>query len=501
MKRYIIHHISQMGRAGEILFCPEERSTIMRFTRFWSVFLVAAICISCLCTASAEGGDRAYDISVSISNNDDGGVYRQFTYLRPGAVVELAVSLPRDPGYFSSGEVWIVYDPEQYDVAMDNSACTHSELKEYTVFEEEVPFAKNPDITDRIQLEERFTKDQLERYRATNIMFCVFDVEVPEDGAAIASFLFTVADTEETENVEAPIYLLYAPYYADGHMGYEDAGISGMKYEISDSLAGYFIGTPPEIADPMPTPVPTPTPTSTSTPTPTPTPTPIPTPTPTPTPSTPDAGGGSIGGGESIGGDIAPPPVPEVTEKPEVPKPEITPPPRFIDVPADAFYSGAVEWAVDAGVTTGVGANRFAPDGLCTRAQTVTFLWRAMGSPAPTETVNPFVDVPKGSWYYDAVLWAVENGITMGTSDTTFSPDQTVTRGQTVTFLWRTAEQEAVSGGSTFDDVDVSQYYGPAVLWAVENGITAGTGENMFSPLNDCTRSQIVTFLYRYIMK
>ena len=193
--------------------------------------------------------------------------------------------------------------------------------------------------------------------------------------------------------------------------------------------------------------------------------------------------------------------MPEVTEKPEVPKPEITPPPRFIDVPADAFYSGAVEWAVDAGVTTGVGANRFAPNGLCTRAQTVTFLWRAMGSPAPTETVNPFVDVPKGSWYYDAVLWAVENGITLGTGDTTFSPDLTVTRGQTVTFLWRTAEQEAVSGGSIFNDVDVSQYYGPAVLWAVENGITTGIGENMFSPLNDCTRGQIVTFLYRYITK
>ena len=127
----------------------------------------------------------------------------------------------------------------------------------------------------------------------------------------------------------------------------------------------------------------------------------------------------------------------------------------------------------------------------------VTFLWRAAGSPAPKSTTNPFRDVRSTDYYYDAVLWAVENGITSGTGADTFSPTATVTRGQTVTFLYRAAGSPGGNGNSSFSDVNKNDYYNSAVLWAAQNGITTGTGDGRFSPGADCTRAQIVTLLFR----
>ena len=167
----------------------------------------------------------------------------------------------------------------------------------------------------------------------------------------------------------------------------------------------------------------------------------------------------------------------------------------FVDVPANAYYADAVAWAVEQGITSGTSATTFSPDASCTRAQMVTFLWRAAGSPKAAGS-NPFSDLDASAYYYDAVLWAVKQGITSGTSATTFGPDATVTRGQTVTFLYRASGSPAVSGNS-FADVSADAYYADAVAWAVAEGITSGTGDNMFSPNADCTRGQIVTFLYR----
>ena len=169
----------------------------------------------------------------------------------------------------------------------------------------------------------------------------------------------------------------------------------------------------------------------------------------------------------------------------------------FVDVPAGSYYKDAVDWAVKKGVTQGVDATHFNPNGSCTRAQAVTFLWRAAGSPAPKSTEMPFKDVSANSYYRDAVLWAVENGITKGTSDTTFSPNQTCTRAQIVTFLWRSEKSPAASGSNPFADVAANAYYADAVLWAVENGVTKGTSDTAFSPDATCTRAQIVTFLWR----
>ena len=169
----------------------------------------------------------------------------------------------------------------------------------------------------------------------------------------------------------------------------------------------------------------------------------------------------------------------------------------FVDVPAGSYYEDAVIWAVDKGITTGVSASRFDPNGICTRAQAVAFLWRAAGSPAPKFSAMPFVDVPTGSYYYDAVLWAVENGITKGTSDTTFSPNATCTRAQIVTFLWRSQNAPAAGSSNPFADVAAGDYYADAVLWAVKENVTKGTGNTTFSPDDNCTRAQIVTFLWR----
>ena len=169
----------------------------------------------------------------------------------------------------------------------------------------------------------------------------------------------------------------------------------------------------------------------------------------------------------------------------------------FVDVPEGSYYEEAVNWAVEKGITTGTDATHFSPDGICTRAQAVTFLWRAAGSPAAKSAVMPFTDVKAGSYYYDAVLWAVENGITKGTSDTMFSPDATCSRAQIVTFLWRSQKSPAAGTANPFTDVKASAYYADAVLWAVKEDVTKGTTNTMFSPDANCTRAQIVTFIWR----
>ena len=171
----------------------------------------------------------------------------------------------------------------------------------------------------------------------------------------------------------------------------------------------------------------------------------------------------------------------------------------FVDVPGNAYYADAVSWAVANGITSGTTATTFSPNASCTRAQAVTFLWRAAGSPEPASTRNPFTDVKSSAYYYKAVLWAVEKGITVGTTDTTFSPNATCTRAQIVTFLWRDSGSEAVQTAVPFEDVKRGMYYYNAVTWAVKNGITSGTTATTFSPNNDCTRAQIVTFLYRFL--
>ena len=173
----------------------------------------------------------------------------------------------------------------------------------------------------------------------------------------------------------------------------------------------------------------------------------------------------------------------------------------FSDVVEDAYYYDAVLWAAEQGITGGTGGGKFSPDATCTRAQMVTFLWRAAGSPEPTTTICPFTDVDVGSYCGKAVLWAMENGITGGTSATTFSPDMTCTRAQMATFLCRMADGKPASSSSIFTDVESDSYYAESVQWAVENGITNGTGDSKFSPDAICTRAQIVTFLYRYFAK
>ena len=169
----------------------------------------------------------------------------------------------------------------------------------------------------------------------------------------------------------------------------------------------------------------------------------------------------------------------------------------FVDVATGSYYEDAVDWAVENGITKGTDDTHFSPDGICTRAQAVTFLWRTAGSPDPKTSTMPFTDVPVGSYYYDAVLWAVENGITKGTSETMFSPDATCTRAQIVAFLWRSEKSPAAGSRNPFADVKSTAYYADAVLWAVREDITKGTTGTTFSPDADCTRAQIVTFLWR----
>jgi hypothetical protein len=178
---------------------------------------------------------------------------------------------------------------------------------------------------------------------------------------------------------------------------------------------------------------------------------------------------------------------------------DAAPAPAFSDVKADAFYAESVDWAVNHNpqITNGVGDGKFAPGETCTRGQVVTFLWRAMGCPEPKSTSNPFTDVKEGSFYYKAVLWAVENDVTKGMSTTTFAPGEGCTRAHVVTFLWRAHAKPAAGQNNPFSDVPAGQYYSDAVLWAVSKDITKGITATTFVPGSFCTRGQIVTFLYR----
>ncbi len=178
----------------------------------------------------------------------------------------------------------------------------------------------------------------------------------------------------------------------------------------------------------------------------------------------------------------------------------VTPTTTFRDVPANAYYHSAVQWAVSNGITAGTGNGIFSPDANCTRGQIAAFLWRAAGQPKPTTTVNPFTDIKPTDYNYQAILWAYEQGITSGTSSNTFSPNADCTRAQLVSFLWRSEGSPAASG-SIFQDVSSSAYYANAISWAVQKGITSGTGGNSFSPDAVCSRAQAVTFLYRNAMK
>lgn len=170
---------------------------------------------------------------------------------------------------------------------------------------------------------------------------------------------------------------------------------------------------------------------------------------------------------------------------------------RFTDVSSGKYYYDAVQWAVSSGVTDGISGTTLAPDNSCPRGQVVEFMWRAMGCPEPAVKENPFTDVSAGDSYYQAALWAYGAGVTTGSTATTFSPGSTCTRGQVVTFLWRANGQPKVSGTNAFSDVSAGAYFADSVRWAVDRGITKGTTDTTFSPGNTCTRGQILTFLYR----
>ncbi len=184
------------------------------------------------------------------------------------------------------------------------------------------------------------------------------------------------------------------------------------------------------------------------------------------------------------------------------PVPTPTPQPAtvagFHDVFENNYFANSVIWAVQKGITTGTSKTKFSPNATCTRAQMVTFLWRANGSPAPADEVNPFQDVPGEKYYAPAVLWAVEQGITTGTSQSHFSPDKDCTRGQAVTFLWRSnGSPESTVTQNPFADVKSGSYCYNAVLWAIQQGVTTGKNSTQFDPDGVCTRAQVVTFLYR----
>lgn len=173
----------------------------------------------------------------------------------------------------------------------------------------------------------------------------------------------------------------------------------------------------------------------------------------------------------------------------------------FVDLHDSDYFYNAVLWAVEEEITSGTSPTTFSPNNDCTRAQAVTFLWRAMGEPEPTQSKNPFSDVSESAYYYKAVLWAVGKGITEGTSATRFSPEETCTRSQVITFLWRAQENPTVNYAMSFTDVPADSYYTEAVRWAVSEGITSGTSETTFSPIADCNRAQAVTFLFRCLGK
>ena len=210
------------------------------------------------------------------------------------------------------------------------------------------------------------------------------------------------------------------------------------------------------------------------------------------------SGGTSSSGGSSGGGGGSFVPVKPETPVPPISEEELPVENPFSDVGEKEFYYDAVLWARNKGITSGVTATSFAPGKPCTRAETVTFLWRAAGSPETVDVNNPFSDVPENAYYYKAVLWASQEGITSGTAADKFSPGKTVSRAETVTFLYRFAKGKANNGNNPFTDVPEGKYYREPVLWAVEQGVTNGTGAESFSPDAFCTRAQIVTFMYRH---
>ena len=187
---------------------------------------------------------------------------------------------------------------------------------------------------------------------------------------------------------------------------------------------------------------------------------------------------------------------PDVPTEPADPEEPTNP---FEDLDSERYYYTPVLWAVANKITDGMDATHFAPMQNCTRGQVVTFLWRAVGSPEPTAAENPFTDVEEGRFYYKAVLWAVENGITTGMTETTFEPNTTVPRGQFVTFLWRLEKDPTHTESNPFTDVSDGRFYYNAVLWAAEQGITTGMTNTTFEPAGGCTRGQVVTFLYRLL--
>ncbi|MBQ4551037.1 MAG: S-layer homology domain-containing protein, partial [Oscillospiraceae bacterium] len=169
----------------------------------------------------------------------------------------------------------------------------------------------------------------------------------------------------------------------------------------------------------------------------------------------------------------------------------------FIDIPEDEFYTEPVLWAVGKGITTGTTATTFTPYRIVTRGEALTFLWRAMGSPEPNLTINPFTDVRETDYCYKAVLWAAQNGITAGVGDNRFAPTQECNRAQILTFMWRAMGKPVSTVEVAFNDVQPGAYYYVAVAWAVEQGITVGTGGGAFGVSVLCNRAQVVTFLYR----
>lgn len=170
---------------------------------------------------------------------------------------------------------------------------------------------------------------------------------------------------------------------------------------------------------------------------------------------------------------------------------------QFTDVPSNAYYNEAINWAVENNITSGISATQFSPDKTCTRGQVVSFIWRAMGQPEPTINENPFIDVSENDYNYKAILWAYENGIASGITNNIFGSDEYCTRSQVVTFLWRAAGQPTTTLNNSFIDVRKNSYFINAINWAVENGITSGTSNSTFGVDDYCTRSQVVTFLYR----
>ena len=329
----------------------------------------------------------------------------------------------------------------------------------------------------------------------------ITSIELPDSVTAIGNYAFDGCEKLEKATIPYTVTSISSNAFNGCSLltiyGY--TGSAAETFADKQNINFVSIGVAP-----TPTPTPTAKPTATPTAKPTATPTANPTATPTAKPTaTPTAKPTATPTAKPTATPTAKPTA-TPTAKPTA-KPTATPTPNpttnFEDVKESAWYYTPVQWAVANGVTSGTSATTFIPGNQCTRAQAVTFLWNAKGQPEPKSTKNPFTDVKSNAWYYKAVLWAVENNITAGTSATTFSPNATCTRAQIVTFLHNYAGKPAASGKNPFTDVKSTQWYYQPILWAVSEGVTAGTSPTAFSPTNTCTRGQIVTFLYNYMGK